>query len=321
MDRGWVKQLIENISVATVGELDVPALINDKILHTPKQLFKIRACGDFALQNLEAKTLFLGTADAFNDPYDTAFWADSKRIAAADKLAEMGVDGEHVAHVLRSSDPIASVIELASSQAPNALDVDGWLHEISVLSENFQMGQLPWLIQELQSSYKICSLSERIDSVLMWSHYGFNHTGFAMEYDFTRDHRNDASTLCLWPVAYTSRLFDITEILIAKRQRKEFNALYGIAASLCKAVDWQYEREWRLVIPEGNERRSLNLAVPLKAVHLGARISVENRASILSICERINVPVYQVKLAPHEYKMISEPVGRESDTLHREGAG
>lgn len=319
MDRAWVKQLIDNISVATVGELDVPTLINDKVFHTPKQLFKIRACGDFALQNLEAKTLFLGTADAFNDPYDTAFWADFRKIAAADKLSEMEADDEDIDRVLKSSDPIASVIELASRQVPNALDVDGWLHEVGVLSENFQTGQLPWLIQELQSSYKICSLSERIDSVLMWSHYGCNHTGFAMEYDFSRDHRNDASTLCLWPVAYTSRLFDITEILIAKRQRKDFNALYGIAASLCKAVDWQYEREWRLVIPEGNERRSLNLVVPLKAVHLGARISIENRASILGICERIDVPVYEVKLAPHEYKMVSAPIGRESDTLGSSG--
>lgn len=282
-------------------------MLNDKVLHTPSQLFKIRGCTEPALKNLKDMTLYLSTADAFNDPYDTAFWADFRRITAADKLAEFGINGAEAIGAIRSPDPIASVIQLARDRARSSLDVDGWLHEIDVLSHNFQTGQLPWLVEELKNSYKICSLSERIDSVLMWSHYGSNHTGFAMEYDFSQDHRNDASTLCLWPVAYTTQLFDITDILIAKRHGRDFNGLYGVAASLCKAVDWQYEREWRMVVPDGNERRGINLKAPLRAVHLGARISDENRARIVEICEEIQVPVYQVTLAPHEYKMMSEP--------------
>ncbi|RMQ47698.1 hypothetical protein ALQ04_04197 [Pseudomonas cichorii] len=106
-----------------------------------------------------------------------------------------------------------------------------------------------------------------------------------MEYDFTSLHRNELPTLTLWPVTYTEKLFDITHIFKAHRLRKDYNELFGIAASLCKAVDWQYEREWRWVIPDGDrEVKGFNRRAPLKAVHLGAEISDAHALEILNIC-------------------------------------
>lgn len=307
VDRDWVRDLIENFSSATIGDMDIPKLINDKYLHTPNRLFKIRTCSKLALKNLAEKTLYLSVANGFNDPYDTAFWVDYRKLAAWEKLDELGFSEDQIATTLKSEDPIAAAIALASAQEPPTLNVKHWLHEVGVLAPNHQAGQLPWLIDQLKSSYKICSLSERVDSVLMWSHYGLDHTGFAMEYDFTGLHRNHLSTLTLWPVAYSNQLFDITHILRAQRREKNYNELYGIAASLCKAVDWQYEREWRLVVPDDDrEVKGFNVPAPLKAVHLGAKISDHDGLKILKICSEIDIPVYRVRLAPHEYRMISE---------------
>lgn len=85
------------------------------------------------------------------------------------------------------------------------------------------------------------------------------------------------------------------------------NSHQGIAAFLCKAVDWQYEREWRLVFPDNDrEVKGFSVAAPLKAVHLGARISDPDALTILKICSEIDIPVYKVMLAPNEYRMISE---------------
>lgn len=318
MDRDWVKDLIENFSSATIGDMDIPKLINDKHLNTPNRLFKIRACGEFALKNLAEKTLYLGVANEFNDPYDTAFWVDYRKLAAWEKLDELGFSDDQVATALESEDPISAVVALVSAQEPPIMNVAHWLHEVGVLAPNHQAGQLPWLIDQLKSSYKICSLSERVDSVLMWSHYGYNHTGFAMEYDFTGLHRNQLPTLTLWPVAYTNQLFDVTHILRAQRREKNYNELYGIAASLCKAVDWQYEREWRLVVPDDDsEVKGFNVAAPLKAVHLGARISDSHALEILRICGEIDIPVYKVTLAPNEYRMISEPTNLDDWCSYR----
>ena len=307
MDRDWVRDLIENFSSATIGDMDIPKLINDKYLHTPNRLFKIRTCSKLALKNLAEETLYLSVANGFNDPYDTAFWVDYRKLAAWEKLDELGFGEDQIATTLESEDPIAAAVALASAQEPPTLNVKHWLHEVGVLAPNHQSGQLPWLIDQIKSSYKICSLSERVDSVLMWSHYGLDHTGFAMEYDFTGLHRNHFSTFRLWPVAYSNQLFDITHVLRAQRGEKNYNELYGIAASLCKAVDWQYEREWRLVFPDDDrEVKGFSVAAPLKAVHLGARISDHDALEILKICSEIDIPVYKVTLAPNEYRMISE---------------
>jgi hypothetical protein len=320
VDRDWVKDLIENFSSATIGEMDIPRLVNDKYLHTPNRLFKIRDCGEYALNNLAEKTLHLSVANTFNDPYDTAFWVDYRKLAAWEKLDELGFNDDQVATALSSQDPISAVAALASAQEPPVMNVAHWLHEVGVLAPNHQVGQLPWLIDQLKSSYKICSLSERVDSVLMWSHYGKDHTGFAMEYDFTGLHRNHHSTLTLWPVAYSNQLLDITHILRAQRRDKNYNVFYGIAASLCKAMDWQYEREWRLVEP-GGDRKSvgINVDAPLKAVHLGAKISEHNALKILKICSEIDIPAYRVTLAPHRYRMISELTNLEEWCSFRRG--
>ncbi|BBP70849.1 hypothetical protein PHLH6_28530 [Pseudomonas sp. Seg1] len=40
------------------------------------------------------------------------------------------------------------------------------------------------------------------------------------------------------------------------------NSHQGIAASLSKAVDWQYEREWRLVFPDDD--REVEASVSLR---------------------------------------------------------
>lgn len=223
MDRDWVRDFIENFSSATIGEMDIPNLINGKTLHTPNRLFKIRPCGKYAFRNLAEKSLWLSVASEFNDPYDTAFWIDYRKLAAWQKLDELGFRDDQIATALSSDDPVAAVVALVSGQEPGLLNVNQWVHEVGILAPNHQAGQLPNLIDHLKSSYKICSLSERVDSVLMWSHYGADHTGFAMEYDFTRLHRNELPTLTLWPVAYTDKLFDITHILRAHRQGKDFN--------------------------------------------------------------------------------------------------
>ncbi len=327
MDRDWVKDLIENFSSATIGEMDIPKLVNEKILHVPNRLFKIRSYGEFALKNLAEKTLYLSVANEFNDPYDTGFWVDYRKLAAWEKLDELGFTEDQIATALKSEDPIAAAIVLASAQEPPTLNVDRWLHEVKVIAPNHQAGQLPGLVEQLKSSYKICSLSERVDSVLMWSHYGFNHTGFAMEYDFTKLHRNHLSTLTLWPVAYSNQLFDITHIFRAQRGGKDYNELFGIAASLCKALDWQYEREWRWVVPDDDrEAKGINVAAPLKAVHLGAKIPDDHALEILRICAEIEIPVYKVTLAVNEYRMISVPTdlddwcsanGRQKSNTHQ----
>ena len=118
MDRDWVRDFIENFSSATIGDMDIPKLVNGKTLHTPDRLFKIRPCGEYAFKNLAEKTLWLSVASEFNDPYDTAFWIDYRKLAAWEKLDELGFSEDQVATALSSDDPIAAVVALVSGREP-----------------------------------------------------------------------------------------------------------------------------------------------------------------------------------------------------------
>lgn len=112
MDRDWVKNFIENFSSATIGEMDIPNLVNGKTLHTPNRLFKIRPCGKYAFRNLVEKSLWFSVASQFNDPYDTAFWIDYRKLAAWEKLDELGFRDDQIAIALSCDNLVAAVVAL-----------------------------------------------------------------------------------------------------------------------------------------------------------------------------------------------------------------
>lgn len=308
MEREWVKQLITEFSGATLEVLDIQNLQSRKLPHIPSRLYKIRCCGKYAFENLSNKTLFLGIANDFNDPYDTAFCGNYGTTGIKEQAAMLGLSDECVKAALKQPEPFRAVYELwAKKEQPNSdVDLKKLINIVMDQHGEFQSKSLALLVDQLKNSYKICSLSERLDSTVMWGHYGCNHTGFAMEYNFNKLPNKHVLRMSLWPVAYTDKLFDISHILLAQnRVDGHFNNLFGIVASLRKAMDWGYEREWRLVIADGVEPKSLSLSAPLQAVHLGARISLVNEKSIRDICESINIPVFKMSLAAHEYRMLS----------------
>ena len=56
----------------------------------------------------------------------------------------------------------------------------------------------------------------------------------------------------LFPVVYSPNLFDITKyILAAIESPTSFNNLFGILAALHKSLEWEYEKEWRLLFNIG----------------------------------------------------------------------
>lgn len=57
-------------------------------------------------------------------------------------------------------------------------------------------------------------LSEIIDSILMWSHYSYNHTGFALGYDLRSLLLPNDKNLGLFPVIYSDKRYNAEEFLL-----------------------------------------------------------------------------------------------------------
>lgn len=90
---------------------------------------------------------------------------------------------------------------------------------------------------------------------------------------------------------------------------------------LTKGMDWEYEKEWRIVYTKKqmyniNSKTLYQGNLPFKcisAVYLGYRIHPEVKKNILEICDRLNshnkqVAVYQAKLSPIGYSILFDKI-------------
>ncbi len=122
------------------------------------------------------------------------------------------------------------------------------------MSEEFK----EWWIQKkgidadnLRNNTWLCSLSKMNDSILMWSHYCYNHKGVCIGLNI------DKVMECIPPLfglIYTVPLvLEVQYVDIINRPKESetptdiFNYQW-----VTKAKDWEYEKEVRLVIPRPN---------------------------------------------------------------------
>ncbi|MCP5351598.1 MAG: DUF2971 domain-containing protein [Chromatiales bacterium] len=288
--------------------------------HIPKFVYKYRAINDYSVKNLDTDTVWLSMAAQFNDPYDCCMTFDSlyltKIIAKIDfeSLIKRGALQPHLSEkeidaAKNSDDPYENIIIilLEREKSINTNDrgkMAGVFKSILIDRTNEMIEQWNKYMQE---NTPVCSFSERADSTVMWGHYADSHKGFCVEYPMDRLLPNDPRRRGLFPVTYSDELFDATPYFEQSIMHRSFNNLFGILSASRKAMDWSYEREWRLTLPIGQKLSSRNyLMPPPSAVYLGTRISEQGERQIREICARKDVPVKRMRLSPKEFKLTPE---------------
>jgi hypothetical protein len=315
MDNYWLDKLREYFFSPKLEEVKVNKAIELKFGHIPNRLFKYRQYGEFALENLKNNTLWCDSASGFNDPYDTSIHFKYSQEALDKQLIksikEQDKNGKYPflsyteLEMLEDADEPSRVLAEIAEQKTNgrlpAEKVHSFLHQNTLRKSeemNLEFNRV------LKLGYKMCSLSQRNDSMLMWSHYSGEHTGFAMEYDFTALSNENILTRMLWPIIYDDQLFDASEFFEEGLSGGMSNNMLAIIASIHKAKDWSYEREWRLIIPKGPNEPSLNFPCPkVKSIYIGALASESDEHNLIEIGKNKNIPVYKMHLSQREFKM------------------
>ncbi|MBZ3661998.1 DUF2971 domain-containing protein [Pseudomonas monteilii] len=301
----WVDEAMQLLSASDVTPERISMAMELKAKNLPAAVYKYREVSKYSLSNLRDSTLYLSSANAFNDPYDSAMIYDPLfGVSHAEALlGEIDLSEAEKQSILSADDPVVALVEAVIAGAEPALinEASSMARILKEGHEKFKMEQMIAMNAQIQSMYKICSLSERLDSLPLWAHYAKDHSGFAMEYDFKSLAFSDISS-SLWPVRYVG-IFDASNLLRGYKKGASFNNLFAFMAALHKSPDWSYEQEWRLVIPDGPGSPSRNFAVPLKAVYLGAKISDVDEAKVRECAAQANVPVYRMRLVPHLFKM------------------
>jgi hypothetical protein len=104
-------------------------------------------------------------------------------------------------------------------------------------------GQLSILRNSFDKHLKrlgILCLSEDNLNLLMWSHYADNHKGFALRFDLAHDLK---TMLRISKVEYST---DYPLVNWSELEHDDIKTVF-----LRKYDGWKYEREWRMVIPNG----------------------------------------------------------------------
>jgi len=163
---------------------------------------------------------------------------------------------------------------------------------LHVLNDNIEK-----TIKKSQEEMTVCSFCESYEEILMWSHYADEHKGFCIEYDLKSPKINRKFLNYLHPVIYKKEAFDTTKQFIDRY----LGTIHLFITGMTKWIDWKYENEWRYIMLESKES---NLSVKcISKVFIGMKIKPQNRARIINICKKKNIPVFEAFPIYEEYKL------------------
>lgn len=226
-----------------------------------------------------------------------------------------------------------------ASQLNDPFDCHPKLIDYSNVPESKLQGWVPkewWMEKEendalnLRNETWLCSLSKVYDSLLMWSHYCYNHKGVCIGLDIDKVMQSVPpmfGTIYLKPFVIEVQYRNIIERPDA-HQSAENIFLYQWKT---KAKEWQYEQEVRLVMPNPSamyaaftpEQAKQNKEIwnwkeirhymPLKAecfesIYLGVNIEQTEKEKVTQLAKTLNpdIKIYQMEIDSDSFNLISK---------------
>lgn len=280
-----------------------------KLKYLPPSMFRYRALNDFTLGDLQSSSVYMCNLEHLNDPYECiakishrsaelAIFGSTDFPEMFKELFNSNITEDEISLIVNSEDLLFKFNEICHHKGLLSLE------DYKVIQSKGKSLLPPHLFERLDDPMKVCSFSERFDSMLMWSHYSDQHKGICIEYDFS-EHIEVNSFL--YPIVYSDDLFEFS--LFQENSTHPSNQL--IISSTRKARDWHYEKEWRLIYPAVEEQNQPgHLVVPTpKAIYLGVRYEQNTdykRFLLERYSEEFNVPLYTTELHPTQYKVMAQ---------------
>lgn len=265
----------------------------------PRKLFKYRRFDVFCLRLLTHAEVSYSDPRTFNDPLDCAptIEVDVRR-EDLERLCYCLLLRTHPKDRARAE--IHNYRYLSSEHGDFRTDpsVEEYLKLMLAQRVNQEIGQ------ELGSRGVLC-LSERWDSILMWSHYADNHRGICIEFDTSELSHPD-----LKPVDYRAprrlKASDLCEWKL--RQSEDAERRVHHTYFLAKAAAWRYEREWREIGEASGIRES---AFRVTAIHFGLRCDAAVIQSVVKLLADDDVALYDMYPRADTFRLKRRLVDRE----------
>jgi hypothetical protein len=248
----------------------------------PKSLYKYCPTSVEAITNFASGQIWLECPSKFNDPLDTvfntsAFTLFKEPAPAAPKVAPFPEVGN---------------------------EFDAWekkwgFSDIWRLNETrdkvLRIGPNLFREKVVVSCFSEIPPEEGILSALMWSHYASSHKGFCVEYDLQGMREG---LFPVFPINYAESFFDVAPLQRRAASQdyrdqspdEHFNRLISVIVASHKLRYWEYEREWRYILPAAPQARE----VPIISVTTGCDCSTNLIHLIKELGNARGIEIYQM---------------------------
>jgi len=142
------------------------------------------------------------------------------------------------------------------------------------------VNELPSLKREV----RVCSLSNELSDIRMWSYYAAGHTGLAIEIDIHKGELKD-----LYEVEYSNGLKSFASKLSSDTKAHEVLSF--------KTNHWAHEKEFRVITDD----EFIPIDRKITAIYLGLRVKNTHKEMIKRSVQN-EIPIYEMRM---EYKSVS----------------
>lgn len=296
----WKKEYVELLFPEDSRKIDIRKAQLIKKDNTPNKLFKYRGTQSYAIENCLANQLSLSEAGKLNDPFECAtssltndFFFEELRTSFLVTTYDSKLFNDKDIEFLKTCTEIEFYDFIENKSKLFSKQPKGTLSKVSkTLIKEICNSTNQSLNKKNLSNLYICALSERNDSCTMWAHYAEEYKGFCVEYDFTKIIGSPVWCL-LNPVIYTNQIPDFSKYF---KNKEHFNNLISTYAAMIKGEEWCAEKEWRLILPIGNQPKGYFLVgAPLpSAIYLGLRISEELETKLSNYAKINKIRLYKM---------------------------
>ena len=239
--------------------------------------------------------IFFSSPKELNDPFDFRIFVDYKKLDTVSKI-ELYIDS------LISNGLTTLLINNINPLERKKLLIQLFLNDRDRMQDMFDEHNNIWT----ENRFGVASFSKRWDSILMWSHYSENHTGFCIGYN--KDKLEE------------SKIYGSAGMIHYNNDYPSLNPLQTgniqdiISQSHTKASDWSYEEEYRLTKlwdksnPSVKDRITTLPKDFIEEVILGFSISKNHQARIISIAKQKDIKVYKITKKRHAFILDRVPL-------------
>lgn len=294
---------------------------------TPQFLYKYKGFSVDSLDLLISDQLFFADPTSFNDPLDCKPSVKDnigdvnileeilRKLCADNQRKELEVAANKIKYRgVRTLEKIDSLGELEAQK------LIGRIAEYVEMFGDSHIGSLVYHIKNyLLQNYTngILSLATNHNCPLMWSHYADQHKGFCIGYDVSVNQFQD-----IRPLNYggnrsitTQQIYDMlfnNNESVKVAAKKEIDDV----VLLSKAESWQYEKEYRVISPQGLQ----NSPFRLSDVTFGLRFKQSAKYAVMRALSsqgnmlaprQNNVDFYEMTISDDSFSMSRRPISLE----------